>query len=78
MMEMNFLTSEYAKFKALGGGGQAIFATFLSLLVYYRELSFLFPTVYNMYMAKLYGSSSILAQTRVVVKAGADFLYCFI
>ena len=32
-----------------------------------------FPTVYNMYMTKLYVSSGILAQTRVVVKAEADF-----
>jgi len=29
-------------------------------------------------MEKLYGSSGILAQTRVVVKAEADFPYCFI
>ena len=28
-------------------------------------------------MVKLYDSSGILAQTRLVVKANADFLYCF-
>jgi hypothetical protein len=35
-------------------------------------MSFLIPTVYNICMAKLYGSNGILAQTRVVVKAETD------
>jgi len=63
--------------KALGGGGQAIFLYSL-VFKYVIELSFIFPMLYNMYMAKLHGSSGILAQTRVVVKAEADFPYCFI
>ena len=37
-----------------------------------------YPTVYYFCLAKLYGSSGIFAQTRVIVKAEADFPYCFI
>ena len=50
-----------------------LFAQLLSFFKYVIELPFFFPTVYNMYVTKLYGSRGILALKRVVMTAGAHF-----
>ena len=62
-------------FKALEGV-KPFFLYSLAFLVCHRAVFSLSNGV-NMRMAKLYGSSGILARTRVVVKAKAHFPYCF-